>query len=289
MMSNGKRTVLEALQWASSFLKRRDNAPELLLMHYLKVERHEFLLRLNEPLPDRVWYCFQHDLKRYKEEHVPVQYLIGQEQFYGRPFLVNSSVLIPRPETEELVLLVLNKINEHFQQATSVHACDVGTGSGAIAITLALEAPRLHVVATDISEAALAVAKRNAEKLSARVSFCQGDLLTPLIARGKRVDIVVSNPPYIETETVAELAPNVRDYEPVLALDGGHDGLEYYRRIIEGLPAVLAEQALVAFEVGVGQAETVARLLKETLAQAVVTIHTDMNQKERIVLAEMGF
>lgn len=288
-MEKRKWKIIEALNWASSFLKTESNAPELLLAHLLQIDRAQLFLRLREPCPDGVLQRFQAQIAQHKQG-VPIQYLIGEEQFFGRSFFVNEAVLIPRPETEELVQAVLEKIRGRFQHKQRLAGCDVGTGSGAIAVTLACEEKSLAMTAIDISEEALAVAKQNAERLKVNnIAFFQGDLLQPAISQNKRFDVIVSNPPYIETDAIPSLDISVRGHEPIVALDGGKDGCDVYRKMIAQLPSVVNEQALIGFEVGAGQSETVADLLREQLPDAQVEIIFDLNQKDRIVMAEVGF
>ena len=289
MMTKRKWQISEALHWASSFLNTNSNAPELLLAHLLRFDRTKLLSNLRETCPEDVMERFQEQIARHKQG-VPVQYLIGEEQFYGRSFLVNEAVLIPRPETEELVQLILQKVAERFQNKQTVTGCDIGTGSGVIAITLAREEKKFEMTATDILEDALAVAKQNAKRLSAKnVAFLRGDLLQPVISQRKRFDVIVSNPPYIESDMISKLDVNVRAHEPHLALDGGKDGYDIYRRLIGQLPEALNAQALIGFEVGVGQSETVAALLRRQFPKARIETTYDMNQKDRIVTAEVGF
>ena len=281
-------TVIEALNWASSFLGKNDNAGELLLMHVLGCDRTGLLLRLKERLSDDARRAFITHVRSYKKG-VPVQYLIGQTDFYGRTFSVNRHVLIPRFETEELLKGVFERSKRLFPHELTLRVLDIGTGSGVIAITLALEDARMDVVAVDISADALNVAKGNAERLGALVQFVQGDWLKPFVSGGDSFDVIVSNPPYIETGAIAGLSPHVRDHEPLLALDGGEDGLACYRRIIADLPKVVREKAFVAFEVGIGQASSVADWLKTAFPSASVSIENDMNGKERFVFTEIGF
>lgn len=283
-----KRTVIEALNWASSFLSSPNSgtAAEWLLMHHLKYTRSQLLKQFNTVLSQEVWERFERGI-RLHNKGVPLQHLTGEEHFYGRVFHVNRHVLIPRPETEELVDAVLAAIEKRFSDR-AVRGADIGTGSGVIAITLALEAG-VGMVATDISERALKVARTNAARYKASVQFRKGHLLEPLVAGGDRFDVVVSNPPYVKRSDIHTLAPVVRDYEPRLALDGGESGLEKFAEITNRLPEVLKEQAIVAFEVGLGQAANVADLLQTKLPAAHVAIIKDLNRKERIVLAEIGF
>ncbi|MCK0470029.1 peptide chain release factor N(5)-glutamine methyltransferase [Halalkalibacter sp. APA_J-10(15)] len=280
------RTIQEALQWASSFLAERkleQPVGELLLRHYLQVNRTHFLMMLQEPLSKAVWNQLSSDLEQHAQG-VPVQHLIGYEIFYGRRFKVNGDVLIPRPETEELVEVVSERAQKLFQERT-IQVVDVGTGSGAIAITLALENAQMNIEAIDISPQAIMVAKENARSLEADVTFMNGDLLSPYVLSKRKVDVVVSNPPYIPVRDEGKLAVHVKGHEPHLALFGGEDGLDVYRTFMTELPQVIEETGLVAFEVGIGQAQTVCEMLSTVFPHAVTEIKRDINGKERIVIA----
>ncbi|BBU41247.1 MAG: peptide chain release factor N(5)-glutamine methyltransferase [Bacillaceae bacterium] len=282
--------VFEALKWASSFLKqagRDENAGELLLLHHMKKSRAGLLADLRMDIDKQVWEIFQQDVQKHAQG-MPVQYIIGCEQFYGRPFKVNEHVLIPRPETEELVQGVLLHSERLFSEREQIDVVDIGTGSGAIAVTLALENKKMRVSATDISEKALAVAKENSEKLCANVHFYQGDLLNPIINAKQKADVVVSNPPYIPDEEIMELSTVVKDWEPTLALSGGADGLLYYRKIVEQLPDVIRYPGLIAFEIGHGQGKDVKSMLENRFPKAEVQIEYDMNGKERKVFAVLS-
>ncbi|KZN95265.1 protein-(glutamine-N5) methyltransferase, release factor-specific [Aeribacillus pallidus] len=282
--------VFEALKWASSFLKqagRDENAGELLLLHHMKKSRASLLADLRMDIDKQVWEIFQQDVQKHAQG-MPVQYIIGCEQFYGRPFKVNEHVLIPRPETEELVQGVLLRSERLFSEREQIDVVDIGTGSGAIAVTLALENKKMRVSATDISEKALAVAKENSEKLCANVHFYQGDLLNPIINAKQKADVVVSNPPYIPDEEIMELSTVVKDWEPTLALSGGADGLLYYRKIVEQLPDVIRYPGLIAFEIGHGQGKVVKSMLENRFPKAEVQIEYDMNGKERKVFAVLS-
>lgn len=277
--------IYEALTWASSFLKqnnRDENGGEILLRHQLKMSRAQLLSNMQEELSENHRKVFVFDVHKLVAG-VPVQYILGFEEFYGRQFFVNDEVLIPRPETEELVEGVLQRIEDLFRDKESVSLVDVGTGSGAIAVSLALENSRLQVSATDIAGESLEVAKDNAQKYEAAVEFVHGDLLLPLIEQGIKVDVVVSNPPYITETEFEELSTVVKDFEPYRALVSGNSGLEFYERFMEELPQVLNEKALVAFEVGLGQGEAVKELLQRTFPQADVQVINDINGKDRMV------
>ncbi|MCM3731811.1 peptide chain release factor N(5)-glutamine methyltransferase [Fictibacillus nanhaiensis] len=283
--------VHEALAWASSFLADHDReafAAEILMRHVLGcVSRTEMLMRLHDPLSEEKYEELKAEVRRHVEGE-PVQYITGKEDFYGRTFSVNEEVLIPRPETEELVEHMLHLIEEHFPEGKKVTVADVGTGSGAISVTMALENTDLRVYTVDIAKESIEVARGNARKLGADVEFLHGDLLQPFIKKGIKLDVVVSNPPYIPDHEIAVLDTIVKDREPMRALSGGEDGYDFYRRFMEELPLVLQERALVGFEVGAGQGATVASMLKVTFPNAQVYVKHDISGKDRMVFAVVG-
>lgn len=276
------KKVYEALQWASSFLKksmRDENAGELLLRHITGMSRSQLFANVRDDLLDSQWDEFEQAV----HEHVkgtPVQYIIGSEEFYGRKFIVNEEVLIPRPETEELVYETLKRINKR-----DLKVVDIGTGSGAIAITLKLEQPSLSVYASDIAGESLKIAQENATLLGAEVEFVQGDLLKPF--RGQSFDVVISNPPYIPVSDIETMSEVVTEHEPHRALFAGEDGLDFYRRFMVELPEVIAPKAMVGFEIGAGQGEAVADLFKKAFVNVKVEILNDINGKDRMVFAEI--
>ncbi|MCM3112067.1 peptide chain release factor N(5)-glutamine methyltransferase [Lederbergia lenta] len=281
--------LFEALKWASSLLKdhhRDENAGELLLMWILNMNRSQFYAEQRMELSYENWVRFESAVK----EHVsgrPIQHIIGFEEFYGRRFLVNEDVLIPRPETEELIVAVLDRLKTHFGSTDNLKAIDIGTGSGAIAVTLKLEAPKLSVAASDLSDKALVIAKKNAADLEAEIDFKHGDLLQPFMKTGEKFDIIVSNPPYIPTIEEKDLSDVVRDHEPNSALFGGIDGLDFYRRFANDLPKVISGTALVGFEIGAGQGEAVAGLMRTAFPNGQTEIIYDINGKDRIVLTRI--
>lgn len=288
-MNNSALKVFEALKWASSFLKENDrdaNAGEILLQHFLKLTRSQLLANLHDELSEA-------DLGQFKaavELHAdgtPIQYIIGSEEFYGRTFFVNEEVLIPRPETEELIYYTLRKLPAVFMEGQKLRLADIGTGSGAIAITMKLEKSNLSVTATDIADPSLEVAKKNAESLGAEVQFVQGDLLQPLINMNQKVDILLSNPPYIPNDDQKSMSVVVTGHEPHRALFAGIDGLDFYRRFMEQLPLIMEVPGLICFEVGTGQGQAVADLLKRTFPAAEVSVVNDINEKDRMVFAEL--
>lgn len=261
-----QRSIREAFVEASSFLdgvrvmEPQRNA-QLLLEHVLGLSGTSYYMALAEPFPADRRHALEEAINQ-KAQGIPAQYIIGEQEFYGRPFEVTPAVLIPRPETELLVEAVLKYGQElSLQPDVRLKAIDIGTGSGAIAITLALQAAGWDMYASDISPAALDVAARNAKQLQATVEFRQGNLLEPFA--GMAPDILVSNPPYIPAQDIEGLQPEVRDYEPRTALDGGADGLDPYRIMMEQLPLLSAPPRLIAFELGMGQAGDVAQLLRQ--------------------------
>lgn len=211
----------------------------------------------------------------------PLSNIFGWVDFYGLRFDVNKKVLSPRMETEILVEQVLKKIEEF--EAKSV--LDLCTGSGAIAVTLA-KLSNAKIYASDISKQALAVAESNAKKNGVKVDFAQSDLLENL-KKGRKYDIIVSNPPYIKTSDLEKLDLEVKKYDPRLALDGGDDGLDFYRRIIEGAKAKLGKRGWLFFEVGKGQADDVVALMQESGYESVQTVK-DYNKIERVIYGRIG-
>ncbi|MCD8510930.1 MAG: peptide chain release factor N(5)-glutamine methyltransferase [Bacillus sp. (in: Bacteria)] len=289
----GKK-VYEALQWASSFLEEagyEGRIGVILMLHHTGWSRSMLFGEYRSVLPVEVWVQFREDVE-IAAGGVPVQYITGVEEFYGREFFVDPNVLIPRPETEELVEMVLELVRGHLGSGP-LKIVDVGTGSGIIAISLCLELGDADVHAVDISSGALEVARRNAKNLGAKVTFHEGDLLDPFLDCGESVDVVkkfnviVSNPPYIPEGDRSIMRANVLDHEPDSALFAGVDGLDIYGRLVRQIPSVLDLDlpGLVAFEIGHGQGEAVSRLLQDQLPTALVEVKNDINGKERIVFA----
>lgn len=288
------KTIREAYVEASSFLKRHGvDEPaqngQLLLEHLLGWSRTKLYLNWQDPFPEELELDWQRLLSR-RAGGEPVQYIIGSEGFYGLTFQVGPAVLIPRPETEILVQEIMNRGKRLWPAGSGQQplAVDIGTGSGAIPVTLAVHCPSWEVAAVDISDKALQLARRNAELngVAGRVHFLEGDLLAPVFAAGLSPDIVVSNPPYIKSSDLPDLQREVRDFEPHLALDGGEDGLDFYRRLVEQLASQPVKPRLVGFEVGMGQAPEVAALLRELGVFDRVGTVKDLAGIERHVLAE---
>lgn len=256
------------------------NVAKVLFYHLASKEPHQLYLMMDEEVDQELYDAFQAGMKRYMDGE-PIQYIKGKETFFTRDFIVNENVLIPRYETEELVENILYRIDDYFDKYNSIDLCDVGTGSGAIAISLALEEPKLNVVATDISEEALEVARLNASELGANIEFYQGDMLEPLIDGNIKVDIFVSNPPYIPE--FQDIQSVVKDNEPHVALFGGSDGLYFYRRIFEKAKDVIKDKALLAFEMGFDQRELMCEAVEYYFPNTPYEIIKDMNGKDRML------
>ncbi|MEN2767273.1 peptide chain release factor N(5)-glutamine methyltransferase [Ornithinibacillus xuwenensis] len=274
----------EVLQWASLFLEKNNRevrVAELLLQYHLNVSRTDFFAQMREGIPASIVEKFRADIEKHVKTGIPIQHLMGYELFYGRKFQVNEHVLIPRPETEELVLHVINQIEKN----SPVTIVDIGTGSGIIAITLALEIPNATVYAIDISEKALEVAKRNAEALHANVNFLEGDFLQPFVERNLKADIAVSNPPYIAEEEQKTLADTVVNYDPELALFAEDNGLAAYKKIVAQSLGAIRIGGHMAFEIGHLQGHAVSELIRGIYPSSNVTVIKDINGKDRIVSA----
>jgi len=278
----------EVLQRASLFLEknlRESRVAELLLQHHLDIPRTAFFMNMREVIPDSIYEAFMEDVRKHAETGVPIQHLMGYEEFYGRRFSVDKHVLIPRPETEELVQTVIKAVEK--SASDSIRIVDVGTGSGVIAITLALELENVEVIGVDISPEALEVAKKNAAQLDAKVKFRQGDFLQPLLDEKEKVHIIVSNPPYIAEAERDALSDTVKNYDPELALFSGDNGLAAYKEIIKQAKDTLHPGGLLAFEIGHTQGTAINKLIIERYPQSVVDIIEDINKKERIILAKI--
>lgn len=282
-------TALSLARKAASFLGEQgfDNArldAELLLAGVLGLRRLDLYLQYDRPIDAHELAEFRAAIRR-RLRHEPIQYILGEAHFRKLVLHVDARVLIPRPETEVLVGAVLAWLREWQGDGVECWGVDVGTGSGAIALSLMAEGGVTGMVATDVSADALAVAEGNARRLglAGRIEFRVGPLLEPLAAQ-ERYAVIVSNPPYVEESARAGLPPEVRDWEPGQALYGGGDGLQFLDLLVDGAPAHLQPGGLLALEVGLGQAEVVAKRMRATLQQ--VRIINDLTDRPRVVLGE---
>ncbi len=260
-----------------------ESAAILLLEEVSGFSSAELYSKMNQPLPEELEKEFFEKYRRYLFFNEPIQYIIGKCCFYGYDFIVTPAVLIPRFETEELVEQILYRYDRYFK-GQDVDVCDVATGSGCIGISLNLEEPHMHVVATDISEEALAVAQKNNQKLQAQVTFLQGDMLQPL--QHRKFDIFVSNPPYIPEEE--EIMPIVKDNEPSIALFGGKDGMKFYRIILENVHCLLKEKAILCFEHAYDKKEQMIQLAHEYFPESRVEVLKDLAGKDRMTFIYVG-
>jgi release factor glutamine methyltransferase len=261
-------TLREALTLATQQLEaiadlREDAGRDaaLLLRHALGISQAAMLAGPDRELSQEQQVAYDAMILR-RAANGPIQYITGQQEFYGLALRVTPAVLIPRPETEILVEAVLAELKQAGVH-TALRLVDVGTGSGAIAIALAHNLPSARITAVDLSGAALEVARANAERhgLAERIEFVEWDLLEGFADGESGYDVVVSNPPYVRTGDRAGLHPQVREYEPEAALFAGADGLDVYRRLIPQARAALVPDGLLAMEIGYGQKEAVASLL----------------------------
>ena len=277
-------TIGALLQWTQQYFgdKGVENPrldAELLLCHVLGKDRLYLYVHFDQPLYTEELSAFRELVKK-RGSRIPVAYILGEKGFMGLDFTVSPAVLIPRPETELLVEAVL----ETVQPLAAPHILDLGTGSGAIIVSLLARCPQATGVAVDLSEQALTVATENARRngVADRLTLLAGDLFAPL-APAARFDAIVSNPPYIPAADVDVLAPEVLK-EPRLALDGGRDGLDYYRRLAQTGLAYLKPGGLLALEIGIGQHEAVPDLLRAS-GWLVQPVRCDYGGVPRVVLA----
>lgn len=270
-------TFFEALHWASIFLEQhqQEDAGRFLLLERQHWTTTQLLLHYREVMPLAVWQQFQADVRRFAANE-PAQYIVGHAPFFGHEFKVIPATLIPRPETEELVEWVLNELPSH-----PLKILDLGTGSGAIAISLKLARPQWQVWASDISPAALAVAKINSQQLAAPLTFRQSDVYARLVA--EHFDAIVSNPPYIATSERNVMDTRVLAYEPATALFAAEAGLGLYRRILQGLPQQLQPDGQFFGEFGYRQRPALTRLVAQLLPAAQVAFRRDISGHQRML------
>ncbi len=292
-------TVLEGIQKSTEFLgKKGVESPrlqaELLLAHVLKVARMKLYLNFERVLSDGETDAFRELVKR-RSQREPLQHITGSTSFCGFEIAVNRHVLVPRPETEILTeagwkWMGEKRKAESGKVETGVTALDFGTGSGCIAIALAGKFPDAKIVALDASQEALAVAMQNAERnnVTARIEFVHGDGLAALqtCKTTPPFDLIISNPPYIPTAEIETLEPEVRDYDPRGALDGGADGLDFYRRLAEEAGPFLKANGRIMLEFGDGQAPAIKEIFEQQ-NWIVEAIGEDYTGRQRILIARI--
>lgn len=279
--------LFEAQKRAFSLLQEKNldpGAAELLLMHITEKSRVSLLASMQELLTEKEQHDFNVALQQLLTA-MPIQHIIGSEIFYGREFEVNEHVLIPRPETEELIYYAIEKSRALFGK-TKIKVADIGTGSGAIAITMKKEWPDAQVVGVDISEQALVVAQRNAVQLGVSIDFRLGNMTEPLL--DEKWDIILSNPPYIGREEAKIMSNTVLQYEPHEALFAEEQGLYFYRQLAHTLPSLMKDRALLGIEFGYEQGEAVYQLFQRAFPHAMITVVQDINGKDRMLFCEIG-
>jgi len=258
------------------------NEAELVLTHVLNCDRLSLYLNKDRELDKDKSALVSSILKR-RQTCEPLQYILGSTEFMGLKFMVDKRSLIPRPETEILVEKAI-KIAASLARSTGkrIEILDIGTGSGCIAVSLAKNAKNCKITATDISPQALELSRKNAQLHQAQIEFIQSDLFSSL--SGRRFDMIISNPPYIPTPELKGLAREI-SFEPVLALDGGQDGLDYYRRIVSQAHRYLKRRGFLIMEIGFGQAGQIENMLKKSGKFEIIEIISDYNNIERVMVS----
>lgn len=280
-------TITKILDWTTTYFKTHQVEwphleAEILLAYALNFKRIDLYVQHEKVLSSEELARFKGFVER-RLQHEPIAYITGYQPFMGLDFIVSRDTLIPRPETENLVETALEHCSLFTLHPSPFTIADIGTGSGAIAVSLAKFLPQINVIGVDISAAALEVARQNAIKhnVANRCQFIKGDLLEPLKEIGP-VDLIISNPPYIPAKDIPTLMADVRDFEPHTALDGGEDGLDYIRQLIDKAPNHLKPKGLLLFEFGFGQAEAIRDYAKNKFSE--IKISKDNAGIERIFI-----
>lgn len=266
-----------------------------LYCHMMNIDRTRLMLRWQDILQDNQCEAY-FDLVAKRAARVPLQHITGVQEFMGLPFKVSDKVLIPRQDTETLVEDALEVIQKNKLRGDELNMkprrswtiLDLCTGSGAIGLSLAKLGGDVKVTCSDLSEEALAVAESNATALDCKgVKFVKSDMLETFRGKlgNKKFDMIISNPPYIRPEVIAELEPEVKEHEPMMALDGGEDGLDFYRIIAAQAPEFLKKDGVVMVEIGHDQMDDVTRIFAETDKYCYITGLKDLAERDRIVVA----
>jgi len=248
---------------------------KILLAELLNLNPLELLNHLEDEVEEDKTELYKREILAL-EKGEPLQYVMGNVNFYGNKFMINKNVLIPRFETEELVENTLNYINKYFTEPVDI--IDLGCGSGVIGLTLKKKLSTASVDLIDISEKALEVTTKNSQNLGIKVNIYQSDMFSNV---NKKYDVIISNPPYIKTEE--EIEEIVRENEPHLALYAGSDGLDCYKKILQNVKNHMKEKCIIAFEIGMSQANDIINLVKENLDNVRIEVKKDMSQKDRMI------
>ncbi len=295
-------SISEALRHGSRVLAEAGSEEasleaELLLAYALNTDRTHLYQRLREELPENAARAFEALLQR-RLAHEPTAYIVGRKEFYGLDLDVTPAAIIPRPETETLVELVLEFIATR-EAGHETRVVDVGVGCGAVAVALAVNLPQAGIVATDVSPEALALACRNAERhgVAGRIRFLEGDLLAPLQGSAhpepkpggsrdssRRVDVIAANLPYVRTGDFEAGPPEIRQHEPRLGLDGGPEGLRIIERLLRQAPACLKPGGALFVEIGEEQGDAARRLAAEAFPEARIEVRNDLSGLDRVLV-----
>ncbi len=287
------QTVEQALKNISKLFKNKgiinsERETEILLSYFLGMSRSEIYLNSDRILKDTEKTRLEKKIQK-RIEKIPLQYITKHQEFMGIDFFVEKGVLIPRPETEILAEEVIKRL-KNYKYSNNLKVADLGTGTGVIAISIAKFIKDIIIYATDISKKSLQIALKNAQKhyCKDKIIFLQGDLFEPFIGRIEKnsLDGIISNPPYINSYDFKLLPPEIKDNEPKIALFGGIDGLDYYRKIIRESPQYLKKNGFIALEVGLYQSKIVKELIiKNTNFNQDIEITKDYLGIERVVIA----
>ena len=274
------------MRFPMHWLKKQMNESELILTELLGCSRHDLYIDKNLGLNGKQSKLLIRTLKR-RFLGEPIQYILGKTEFMGLEFRVSGEVFIPRADTEILVETALEIGNRLQAAGCRLKILDMGTGSGCIAISLAKLLPKAEIFAIDISGEALEIARQNASLHNVDITFLQSDLFSKLNVRTIDFDMIVSNPPYISTEEISQLQPEVA-YEPLIALDGDRDGLSFYRSIIKDSQAYIKRGGFLALEMGFNQSQAISRLFTASGKFEVIEVIKDYNSIERVIVAKYG-
>lgn len=286
---NSEWNILKLLRWTQSYFKKHEiesprAAAEILLAHVLGARRIDLYVRYDQPMNKPELKAFKELIKR-RVRGEPIAYIVGEREFWSLAFTVTPDVLIPRPETERLVEIALPNLPPPPQDAPK-QVLELGVGSGAVILSLASERPGHRYFASDASGAALRVARKNAERhgLAGSVSFFLGDWTAPL-SRRARFDLILSNPPYIRRGDISRLQREIRDHEPILALDGAPDGLKCERRIIGAAHRYLKPGGALLLEIGWDQGDSIREIIETDGHYEDISIIKDHGGHHRVMSA----
>ncbi|WDV46066.1 peptide chain release factor N(5)-glutamine methyltransferase [Clostridiaceae bacterium M8S5] len=283
--------IKEAL---SESIKKLENAgisnpvldTQLILCHILNKDRAYLYCHINDGISDEQLSVFNNLIEE-RCKGYPLQYITNKQEFMGLEFYIGEGVLVPRPDTEILVEEVLNFCKNELKDKNKIDIADIGSGSGAIGISIAKHEKRASMHSVDISDIALEITRINIKRLSVidRIKLYKGNMLSPLLREKIQLDIIVSNPPYIPSKDIEGLQIEVSKYEPRLALDGGKDGLTFYREIVINAPKLLKKNGMLALEIGYNQGEDIIKIIEKSKSFKDVRIVKDLAGLDRVVTA----